>query len=450
MTLETLQNNDGRILLLGLGINHWYLLRFLIEKEIHCVVADRNERVEEVFYAKFPKLDRQYCTWKCVEPLSLALSEFSILFRSPSIPWLSPQLVQARSNGVVVFSQTRLFLDFCPCTVVGITGTKGKGTTASLISEILKRGYSKGKTYLAGNIGLDPFSFLDQLTSEDIVILELSSFQLEDLDRSPHVGVLLRVTADHLEHHKSLQEYRQAKYQLLEHQRPVDLAIINGDTSENVVFAKTLPSSVQLYTVAEDLLQKGDALIVHGVDVTRRQILGFHNNQNIIPAVLVGQHFGVTAEIISQVIADFKGLPHRIEKVSGAKKCLWVDDSIATTPEAGISSIAAFSGQPIHLVAGGNTKGSDYTDWCACVRENCISVSLLSGSMTDSVASQLPSAYLAKGITGVEQMTDIFANLKLEPGSVVLLAPAATSFAGFVSYAERGDIFTALAKAQCI
>lgn len=449
MSLEKLQENDGRILLLGLGVNHRHLLRFLIEKKIHCVVADRSEGVKEAFFTEFPGLDPQFCTWKFIEPLSMPLSDFAILFRSPSIPWASPQLAQARAKGAETYSQTRLFLDFCPCTVVGITGTKGKGTTASLIAEILEQGYVKGKTYLAGNIGIDPFSFLDQLRSEDIVVLELSSFQLQDLERSPQVGVLLRVTADHLEHHTDLEEYRQAKYQLLKHQGPDDLAIINVDTPENAAFAKTLQSPVLTYIVADDLLQTGNTLTVYGVDVARRQLLGFHNNQNIIPAVLVGQHFGVAAEIISEVIATFRGLPHRLEKVSETDDCLWVDDSIATTPESGISSIAAFPSEPIHLIAGGNTKGSDYTDWCAYVKENCVSVSLLPGSMTDSVVPQLPFAYLAKGETGKEQMADIFANLLLKPGNVVLLAPAATSFASFGSYAERGDVFTLLAKKRC-
>ena len=422
-----------RIGVLGLGANHHSLVTLLLSKGFDVTVLDQN-----------PEAERRYADLGTIKfiggPVLGNIAGFDVLFRSPLVPWLSPELVQAREDGVLVTSQTNLFLDLCPCKVIGVTGTKGKGTTASLVAHILKDGYSKGTTYLAGNIGLDPFSFYSGLTPDDTVVLELSSFQTQDLAKSPQIGILLRITPDHLDYHKDMSEYRQAKYRMFAHQAPGSVAIINVDTVENAAFADTLSSEVIRYT-AEDAGQLG-------IDIDKTQLLGSHNVQNIIPAVLLAKKLGISDPVIMGSLATFTGLPHRLERVSEKTGTLWVDDSIATTPESGTSSVAAFPGRQIHLIAGGNTKGAEYGEWCAVARQ-CASVSLLSGTMTDQVKGDLPAAYIAQGQTGQQQMADSIARLHPEPGSIVLLAPAATSFAGFTSYADRGDVFASLARERC-
>ena len=319
MTIDHLATK--KIGILGLGVNNLQLVLFLAGQGIRLAVRERKDAVKEDFEARYPELAR-LVTWQIGERTLDGLQEFEVLFRSPVIPYLSPPLQQAMKKGVVLYSQTKLFFDLCPCPIVGVSGTKGKGTTSTLIYRILTAGYRQGKSYLAGNIGVDPFSFLEQLRPEDRVVLELSSFQLQDLHKSPQFAVLLRVSSDHLDHHASLQEYREAKKPLLAFQQPDDAAIINVEAPEMAEFAASAPGRHYLYAKYQPRRQSAwvdestgrEVVFVQiddqltSFDIQDRRLIGAHNLENILPAALVGALHGIPADILQREICAFPGL----------------------------------------------------------------------------------------------------------------------------------------------
>jgi len=202
--LEILQGK--KIAILGLGINNRKLADFFSKNGIQFEVLE----------------------WK--SPDDLQLESFDIVFRSPGLPYFSSAIQKAKATGVIISSQTKLFFELCPCPIIGVTGTKGKGTTASLIAKILAAGGKK--VWLGGNIGTDPFEFLEQIKPNDWVVLELSSFQLQDLTQSPHIAVVLSITADHLDHHQSVEEYVKAKSAIVAFQQEGDIAILHPKLPE--------------------------------------------------------------------------------------------------------------------------------------------------------------------------------------------------------------------------
>ena len=392
-------------------------------------------------------------TWEIGEKTLAHLERFEVIFRSPSIPYRSPEIQQAARSGVEIYSQTKLFFDLCPAPIIAVTGTKGKGTTSTLIYELLRSRYT---VHLGGNMGVDPFSFLPKLSKEDLVILELSSFQTQDLQKSPHVAVMLNITPDHLNHHHDFAEYYAAKAQLLAHQTADDLAILNADyplveqlasaTNAKVYrYSKEVPRRQSAWADRETVFVEIDTL-VDSFSVAGRQLLGRHNLENILPAVLVATLYGVPMPEIRKSVIEFPGLPHRIFPVGRLGEVDFYDDSIATNPEASLAAIRAFSGRRIHLIVGGSDKGADYADFAREVRETCVTVSLLPG---DAGKKLLKALHHAKGDCLIldKAQAPLFPTVlsgiqpHIQKGDVVLLSPAAASFASFKDYKERGDLF---------
>ncbi|MEK7460747.1 MAG: Mur ligase family protein, partial [Patescibacteria group bacterium] len=231
-----------RIAVLGVGINNQALVAWLLKHKAESVtICDQNPAV---------RLDNpaweQKVAWRLGADAFSHLTDFELVIRSPGIPYLSPFIQQAKAAGVEISSQTKLFFALSPAKIIGVTGTKGKGTTASLIFEILKANslqtadYGESRSpsavvhqpniFLAGNIGRDPFEFLDDLTPLDWVVLELSSFQLQDMEQSPEIAVILDITSDHLDHHRDRAEYVAAKVPIVAHLRPEQAAVFNFDS----------------------------------------------------------------------------------------------------------------------------------------------------------------------------------------------------------------------------
>jgi len=257
-----------------------------------------------------------------------------------------------------------------------VTGTKGKGTTSTLIYEMLKKG---GKTvYLGGNVGTPLLSQVKQMRSEDWVVLELSSFQLEDLTQSPHIAVVLKITQDHLanydplatNYHVSREAYVDAKKQIVSHQKPEDIAIFNADDPTAFSFAQYSPAKKYYFGKKEGV----SAHIVHNevfltvgqksqsiAKLSEIQLLGAHNLENVAAAALASYAVGVQVDIIQNVALTFPGLPHRLEKVGEKHGVIYINDSFSTTPETTIAALNAFS-KPIILIVGGSEKGSDFRD----------------------------------------------------------------------------------------
>ncbi|KKS80101.1 MAG: UDP-N-acetylmuramoyl-L-alanyl-D-glutamate synthetase [Candidatus Beckwithbacteria bacterium GW2011_GWA2_43_10] len=270
------------------------------------------------------KSNSEGCRIKVFDKITTTdLTAFDIIFRSPGFWRLSPMVKKAASAGAVITSATKLFFEVCPCPIIGVTGTKGKGTTASLITQILKQA---GKSiYLAGNIGKPMLQLLSNLKVADWVCLELSSFQLQDLTVSPHIAVVLNITSDHLDIHQDVNEYRQAKTNILRYQKPDDYAVINRDYQTTKSMAALTKAKVSFFSR-------------HGLSLDHRriQLRGEHNLENIAAAMAAARLVGVDNKIIKQTVYAFKGLEHRLELVREINQVKFYNDSFSTTPDPAV------------------------------------------------------------------------------------------------------------------
>lgn len=471
MNLELLQQLKSKhVGVLGLGVNNLQVTAFLVGKGAQVTVRDRNVAVKENFAKNYPDLVDKI-EWEIGERILLNLKKFDLILRSPSIPYLTHEIQQAGKAGVEISSQTKLFFELCPAKIIGITGTKGKGTTATLTYQLLKFGYKKGNVYLAGNIGLDPFQFIEDLNEEDLVILELSSFQLQDLTKSPQIAVVLNVTPDHLNHHQNFNEYLSAKSNILKFQKPEDLAIINLNIPANQVLPSLTPAKVMgiktyipsresawVDTSDEDevvFLQRDEEM--ESFSIKGRKLLGAHNLENILPSALIAYIFEVPTKDMQRIIKDFVGLEHRLSFVGRFAEVDFYNDSIATTPETCLVAMQTFAGRRIHLLAGGLDKGQDYSKIAFEMVERCATISILPGQASPRLIKALKKAISRTGSkclildkAGEPWMPKILSGIQphLRPGDVVLLAPTASTYGGvpFANYKERGESFTLAVK----
>ena len=217
---------DKKIALLGFGIENISVAKFLLKNDIDFSVLDKASLEEIIEEGQLLIKEKKLNLISGDDYLS-SLSDFDLIVRSPGIPYLSEEIQTAESNGTIITSSTKLFFDFCPGDIIGVTGTKGKGTTASLIYEIIKK--SGKSVYLIGNIGIPSFDIIESIKSGDLIVFELSSFQIQDLHKSPHVSVLVNLDIDHLDYHKSLEEYQETKSAIFKNQTAEDFAVINND-----------------------------------------------------------------------------------------------------------------------------------------------------------------------------------------------------------------------------
>jgi len=348
-----------KIGVLGAGVEGLETVRYLVRHGFSDVTLfDQNPDLK----AELPAGVKAFFGFDYLEKAAAC----DVIFRSPGI-----DLKKLGALAPTLTSATRYFFEHCPCPIIGVTGTKGKGTTSTLIYLMLKEG---GKdVYLGGNIGESPLKFLDDLKEDSLVVLELSSFQLQDLDRSPQIAVLLGVTSDHLDYHNDVDEYWEAKSSLVKYQKAEDLAILNHDYESAEYYEKLTPAKKILVSTKEsggDGVHLSGPMIVNCAGVkcelilnsSKVAIIGKHHFENILPAVAVARHFEIGIPQIQKVLTTFKGLPHRLEEVAIVGDVRYFDDSISTTPETSIAAVRAFD-KPVILIAGGSDKGADYTEW---------------------------------------------------------------------------------------
>ncbi|MBI4049591.1 MAG: UDP-N-acetylmuramoyl-L-alanine--D-glutamate ligase [Candidatus Doudnabacteria bacterium] len=401
MTLAELQGK--KIAIAGLGVNNQGLVDYFREKNI---------KFETLEWESWPELDEK-------------LQPFEVLFRTPGLPYASLPITRALNRGILVYSQTKLFFDLCPCPIIGITGTKGKGTTANLVYQILKQGGRK--VWLAGNVGRDPFDFLDELVSDDLVVLELSSFQLQDLHKSPKYAVVLNITPDHLNHHKDISEYVEAKSNILRHQSRTDFAVLS----------KQLPRWFAKLGAARKLFFDPD-------EVARMpsRLLGKHNWHNVAAAYTVAKIFEVDENTIKRVIAEFPPLPHRLNPIRKFKNILIVDDAFSTNIESTMAAIDSFD-QPVILIVGGYDKGLDFGALGKKILSSPhIKALIVIGQVAPKIISAV-AGYRGQIANGDRSLSEIVrqAMLMAAAGDVVLFSPGTSSFDMFKNEADRGEQF---------
>ena len=358
------------------------------------------------------------------------LDGYDVLVRSPGVYRFRKEIVEAEKKGTVVTSKMKIFFDVCRGKIIGVTGTKGKGTTATLIYEILKAAGTK--VFLAGNIGTGIFAEIEKIDEETWVVLELSSFQLIDLEKSPAIAVVLMVTREHQDWHKDEEEYVLAKANIVKFQQKENWAVVNKD----------YPNSVRIGEMAEGIVMWITKNDLEGIDKNEVRLRGEHNLENIVAAAAAARIAGAEEETIRQTVSDFKGLVHRLEEVAKVKGVSYFDDSFSTTPETTIAAINAFS-EPVILIAGGSEKGSDFSELGRVISETKnIKAIILIGLMADRIEKSIENKKI-KILKGAKNMREIFEMVKREAaeGDVVLLSPACASFDMFKNYKERGEEF---------
>lgn len=372
------------------------------------------------------------------------LDRFDLLVRTPG---LHPDRILEVNPNVAskITTQTNEFLKICPTrNIIGVTGTKGKGTTSSLVYAMLKA--VDKDVYIGGNIGLPPFTFLPELTAESWVVLELSSFQLCDLQLSPPVGVCLMVVPEHLNWHKDMNEYVMAKSQLFAHQGTEDIAIYLADnTISQQIAAAGKGQLVPYFAKPGAHIDKG-GIYISGQEVIKTSelgLLGQHNWQNACAAVTATWCAGVqNIPAIHNVLAAFTGLEHRLEFVRELDGVKYYDDSFGTTPETAIVAIEAFE-EPKVIILGGSDKGASYDELALRVARSNVRHVVLIGEQAPRIQAALDAAGYRKYSPGGTTMADIVkvARSNAQAGDVVLLSTACASFDLFKNYKDRGDQF---------
>jgi UDP-N-acetylmuramoylalanine--D-glutamate ligase len=373
------------------------------------------------------------------------LEGFDVVIRTASLP---PNNITTDGK---IWSATNEFFAKCPAPIIGVTGTKGKGTTCSLIASILR---AAGKNvHLVGNIGTPGLEILPQIQSEDIVVYELSSFQLWDIERSPHVGVCLLIEPDHMNVHADMTEYVTAKSNIARFQQPSD-AFFFHPTNEYAA-AIALQTSAQVnarydcaedrpsvYFDAHDFRFQNEAIC----SLDALQLRGEHNRENACAALSVAKYLGATNEAIEKGLRDFTGLPHRLKFVAEKNGVAYYDDSISTTQGSAIAALSSFT-QPKVIILGGSSKGTSYDKViakCAATNSKIIAIGETAGQIVEAAARL--GAECVQQTGGMKDVVTQAAAMA-PAGSVVILSPASASFDMFKNYADRGDQFIATVEA---
>lgn len=341
------------------------------------------------------------------------LSDYDLVIKSPGIPWHTLEIIKAIKKGVLFTTPTALFFEKAKGILIGITGTKGKGTTATILYRMLKA--QRKYVYVAGNIGTPMLDILPRLQKNSLVVLELSSFQLERLPYSPHVAVVIDIFPDHLNHHRNMREYVNAKTFITKNQTSRDdLFFFAHSRHANQIANKNKAKKHAVDIKKFILFQQNDL-----------RVLGSHNFANAAMAATVARHLGISSDMIKKVALSFRGNPHRLEYVAKKRGILFYNDSASTIPQSTMAAIASFK-NPILLIRGGANKNLD---------EKPLTEALAAASNIKAVFTNMP-------------LRDAFAAAvkKAAKGEIILLSPGAASFDQFYNYEERGNMFKKLVK----
>ena len=459
VTAEEFRGRRVTIIGLGKGRTTAGLARFLVRKGANVTIADPKPREDLVDgIARLGDVAEQVTLILGPSTDETALAEPDFVFVIPGIRPRSPTILRALSRGVPVLTEMALFFRLCPATIVGITGTKGKTTTTTLVDRVLSQG--SRRVVVGGNIGTAVIQEVDNLRREDIVVLELSSFQLETLGHSPQVAVVTNVLEDHIDHHGTRDAYIAAKKNIVAWQGPRDIAVLNLDDPSTVALHTGAASEVRGFSLSlvpkrgAHLDQNGNLVLVSG---DRRTVLckaselrvpGRHNVANALAAAIVGDVFDISADVIGRVLREFEGVPRRLETVAEKDGVLWVNDSAATTPAATMSALAAYD-RPAIAILGGVSKGADFGELARVLALRARGAVLI-GRAADEIASAIAAADKngAVEVRRAATLDEAVANARemARPGDVVLLSPANASFDMFSSADERGERFAAIVR----
>jgi UDP-N-acetylmuramoylalanine--D-glutamate ligase len=435
-------------MVIGLAREGLDLARYLTQHGATVLITDRKPADE--LREPMQQLGTQGVTYRLGGHDLHDLDGVDVVYASPGVPPEHELLRAATQRGVRTSSLVELFFALCPAPVLGVTGSSGKSTTTSLIGEMFA---AAGRdVFVGGNIGRPLLGKLSEMRPSSWVIMELSSFQLEPLQVSPHIALITNVTPNHLDRHPTMEAYWAAKGQILAYQQPNDFAVLNADdlwTQRYKPQGRTLRFSLEgtvegAYLAGDKLMLLRDPLL----SVADVPLRGRHNLANVLAAMAAAQAAGVPREAMVAGVRTFKGVPHRLQAVAEHDGVTYVDDSIATTPERSIAALLSYH-EPLVLIAGGRDKHLPMDDWAKLIVKRVRHVVLL-GEMSDLVADAVRTAeptYTAiSRATSMEEAVQQAARVA-QGGDVVLLSPGGTSYDMYRDFEQKGDHFARVAQA---
>lgn len=446
-----------KVAIIGIGVSNIPLIDYLKDKGSIVTVFDKKE-VDKIDRKILDKIIDYNMEMSFGEDYLSKLNGFDIIFRSPSCRPDLKELEEESKRGAIITSEIEMLMKLTPATVIGITGSDGKTTTTSLIYEIIKeKGYN---CFLGGNIGIPLFTKVCEMKRDDIVILELSSFQLMDMDISPKISVITNVSPNHLDIHKSYDEYKESKANIFKYQNEDSILVLNYDNDITRNFANRAEGKVIFFS-SKEKLENGviydDGLIKICEDGVRRHVInsksvhlrGIHNQENICAAIAATSSL-VDIDTQIRAITKFTGVEHRLEFIREINGIKWYNDSIASSPTRTIAGLNSFD-EKIVLIAGGYDKHLDYTPIAKPIIDH-VSTLILLGATSKKIYSAVKEELEADNkmidiyqCTTLEQTVDI-AYKTAKKGEIVLFSPASASFDMFKNFAERGEKFKQLVK----
>ena len=431
--LHSLKNKS--VAVIGVGVSNQPLLRLLLNHGITVIARDKKTDLGP-FGEELKTLG---CRLQLGDGYLENLTE-DVIFRTPGIRPDLPELLAAIAQGSQLTSEMEIFFEVCPCPIIAVTGSDGKTTTTTIIAQLLQRA---GKTvHLGGNIGHPLLAESGGMQASDLAVLELSSFQLMTMTRSPHIAAITNLGPNHLDVHRDFAEYITAKENIFTHQSVQDISVFNADNELTVKQAERAKGRARLFSrrreVEDGAFLRGDAVMLrqNGRD---RQVMttagiklpGVHNLENYLAAVAVVDGL-VPDEIIRDFAREFGGVEHRIELVRTRKGVRWYNDSIASSPSRTIAGLRSFPGKVI-LIAGGKDKGISYETLGPVVNKHA-KLLLLCGATAGVIRLEIIDVADYREAVAL-------ADSRAGEGDVVLLSPASTSFDRFSNFMERGNTF---------
>ena len=435
------------IAVLGLGVSNRPLVRMLLACGCKVVGCDRTPR--EKLDQEVLELEAAGCELRLGDTYLDDLSA-DLVFRTPGMHPENPALQQLRQAGAKITSEMQIFFELCPCKIIAVTGSDGKTTTTTLISELLKA--AGKKVWLGGNIGTPLLPVCDQMQPEDIAVVELSSFQLMDMSRSAHVAVVTNLAPNHLDVHKDMAEYVEAKTNIFRYQDAAGKLILNLDNEITANFSGNGITRffARVGKTDNGVCLQGDMICRDGVPVLDKKdilIPGEHNVENYMAAILAVEGL-VTDETVRQVAKTFGGVEHRIELVRIKDGVRFYNDSIASSPSRTLAGLRSFS-EKVLLIAGGYDKHIPYDVLGpeVCKRVKTLYVNGATGHLIRKAVEDCPE--YAQGSPKIVDCADFTDAVRksaadAQPGDVVLMSPASAAFDQFKNFAERGKYFKKL------
>ena len=444
--------NNKRVLVVGLGRSGVASALFLHSRGAKVTVSDTKP--EDQLRKEIPVLLDHGIAVETGRHGERTFQNQDLIVVSPGVPFDAQPLVQARALGEQVIGEIELASEFIPGPIVAITGSNGKTTTTTLVGEILTK--SGFKTLVGGNIGTPAISLVEKATPGAIAVLEVSSFQLETIRKfRPKVAVVLNVTPDHLDRHRTLEAYAAAKARIFENQQEHDFTVLNAD--DPICVAMAAKTKAQLFWLSRKREVDQGTFVRHGIVHLRRTgtehevmpvseipLKGAHNVENVLAAICSAELMGCAPDAIRSAVREFKAVEHRLQYVATVRGVEYYNDSKATNVDATIKALESFPGR-IHLILGGKDKGSDYTVLNGLLRERAKCVYTI-GAAAEKIQAHIAGATKVVS-SGTMDAAVTQASAGAEPGDIVLLAPACASFDQFQNYEHRGRVFKELVLA---